>query len=170
MQGLRYSWILVIIFAWGCDGTGNHLINGMQAPELTLPDLEGKELALSSLKGNLVLIEFWAAWCKPCRRQNPRLVEVYKKYQGAEFEKAERFEILGVSLDSEQKNWQEAIDKDGLIWPYHVSDLKGWRSDAVAIYKIESIPANILIDAEGMIIGKDLKPRDLDKLLATRVK
>jgi peroxiredoxin len=131
---------------------------GSVAPEIELPDPEGKMVKLSSLRGNYVLIDFWAAWCGPCRKENPNVVRMYQKYR----EKG--FEIFGVSLDRKHEDWIQAIEKDGLIWT-HVSDLKYFNSEAARTYNINAIPATYLIDQEGKIIGKNLRGKSLEEKL-----
>lgn len=132
-------------------------IGGM-APEIKLMSPDGNEIALSSLRGQYVLIDFWASWCGPCRRENPNVVKVYNKYH------SKGFEIFGVSLDKDGNKWKGAIKQDGLTW-MHVSDLKGWQSVAAATYNIHSIPATILLDKSGRIIAKDLRGQALEAKL-----
>lgn len=127
-------------------------------PSFTLPDREGKALSLASLKGKVVLVDFWASWCGPCRKENPNLVKAYAKYHD------KGFEIIGVSLDDKKESWLKAIDADKLVW-LHASDLKGWKSDLAAEYGIKSIPTSFLVDAEGKIIAKDLRGDSLEKKL-----
>ncbi len=130
---------------------------GEKAPEFTLPNDKGELISLSSYKGKVVLVDFWASWCGPCRAENPVVVAAYKQYH------PKGLEIIGVSLDESDSKWKEAIKKDGLTWT-HLSDLKGWESEAAALYNIQSIPANVLVDADGNIIAKDLRG---EKLLQT---
>lgn len=145
---------------------------GTKATELVYKDPNGKEIALSSLKGYVVLLDFWASWCGPCRRNNPNLVATYNKYQGKKFVKGTKgFTVYSVSLDQNADAWKQAIKQDGLIWPYHVSDLKGWSSEGAAKYGIRAIPQTVLIDETGYVIAinppHQLIEQILDKKLST---
>lgn len=138
---------------------------GNKAPELKYLDPNGKTISLSSLKGNVVLIDFWASWCGPCRRENPNVVRVYEKYKDQKFKNGKGFTIYGVSLDKSKQRWQDAIVKDRLNWKAHVSDLKGWESEASKKYKVYAIPTNFLIDGDGIIIAKNLRGQALENAL-----
>lgn len=127
---------------------------GNKAPELKFKDPNGKEIALSDLKGKMVLIDFWASWCGPCRRENPNVVKTYKEFKDAKFENGKGFTVYSVSLDKNKGAWQNAIMQDGLAWSYHVSDLKAWASEGARIYKVRSIPQAYLIDGDGIIVSK----------------
>ncbi len=133
--------------------------SGQAAPDISLPDPDGNTRTLSSLKGKIVLLDFWAGWCGPCRRENPTLVAAYAKYHD------KGFEIFQVSLDKTKSEWVAAIKQDGLNW-IHVSDLKFWSSPVAKLYGIESIPANFLLDKEGKIIGSNLRGEALEAELS----
>ena len=123
---------------------------GNKAPELTGNSPDGKTIRLSDTKGKLVLLDFWAAWCSPCRAENPNVVEAYKKYHD------KGFDVFGVSFDKDKASWEKAIADDQLTWT-QVSDLKYWSSEAGKLYGIQSIPQNVLISPEGIIIDKNLR-------------
>ena len=143
---------------------------GNKAPELKYKNPEGKDIALSDYKGKLVLIDFWASWCGPCRHENPVVVEAYNKYKDIKFKNGKGFEIYSVSLDQNKDAWVKAIEKDKLTWKGHVSDLKYWSSEGAQKYGIRSIPMNYLIDKDGIIIAKNLRGEALAKELDKWVK
>ena len=136
---------------------------GSQAPDFSMADASGKQIALSSFKGKYVLIDFWASWCGPCRGENPNVVANYNKF------KNKNFTVLGVSLDEDKTKWLEAIKKDKLSWA-HVSDLKGWNSASVPLFGFDGIPYNVLIDPTGKIIATELRGEELGRKLEVVLK
>lgn len=143
---------------------------GDEAPEIVMPNTKGKEMKLSDLRGSYVLIDFWASWCGPCRRENPNVVRAYQKYKKAKFKDGDGFEIFSVSLDSDIPRWEAAIKKDGLNWKHHVSDLKKWDNEAAAMYGVSSIPMSFLVDPNGIIVAKNLRGIELHRQLDKYVK
>lgn len=132
---------------------------GGEAPDFTMNDEEGNPKKLSDLRGQIVLVDFWASWCGPCRKENPNVVKMYEKY------KDKGFEILSVSLDKDKARWLNAIEKDRLTWK-HVSDLQGWKNAAAQLYGVRSIPETVLLDSEGKIIARKLRGPMLEAKLA----
>jgi peroxiredoxin len=132
---------------------------GSEAPDFSQQSPDGKTISLSSLRGKVVLVDFWASWCKPCRMENPNVKKVYDKYRG------KGFEILGVSLDRDMNAWTNAIQQDGLPW-LHVSDLQFWNNAVAQQYGVSSIPFTVLLDKEGKVIDKNLRGPALEAKLA----
>ena len=139
---------------------------GTKAPDINLATPTGPKLALSSLRGKYVLVDFWASWCGPCRQENPNVVKAYNQFK----DKGKGFTIYSVSLDQEKGRWTRAIAADGLLWPNHVSDLAGWQSVAGAAYGVTSIPQSFLLDPNGVIIAKNLRGPELQAKLAEVLK
>lgn len=135
------------------------LIAGREAPEIAMKDPDGKIRKLSDLRGNIVMIDFWASWCRPCRMENPNVVRLYHRYH------KKGFEIYSVSLDKQRDQWLLAIEQDGLVWPNHVSDLNGWTSSGGASYGITSVPSTVLVDRQGRIIARNLRGQELENKL-----
>ena len=137
---------------------------GALAPDLAFTSPDGKVIKLSDLRGKIVLVDFWASWCRPCRMENPNVVAAYKKF------KDKGFTIYSVSLDQDASKWKGAIQQDGLEWPNHVSDLKGWQSQAAAMYGVQGIPAQFLLDKDGKIVAKNLRGEQLEEKLTELLK
>jgi thiol-disulfide isomerase/thioredoxin len=143
---------------------------GQLAPEISEKSPDGKTLKLSQTKGKVVLIDFWASWCGPCRRENPTVVAAYHKYKDKKFQNGKGFTIFSVSLDKDGAAWKKGITDDKLEWPYHVSDLKYWNAKYAAVYGVRSIPRNFLIDGDGVIIARDLRGPALEAALEKLLK
>ncbi|MCB9338610.1 MAG: TlpA family protein disulfide reductase [Lewinellaceae bacterium] len=134
-------------------------IIGGEAPDFTMNNVDDQPVKLSDFRGKVMLVDFWASWCGPCRRENPNVLKAYSKYHD------KGFDVLGVSLDKTKESWLGAIEKDGLVWN-HVSDLKGWQNEAAQLYGVSSIPHTVLVDREGKIIARNLRGEALDAKLA----
>jgi peroxiredoxin len=137
---------------------------GDLAPDIALKTKEGKVIKLSDLRGQIVLLDFWASWCGPCRMENPNVVKVYNEFQ------SKGFTVYSVSIDSDMNKWVEAVAKDGLIWANHVSELKGWQTDAIQSYQVKGIPATFLIDQNGYIVATNLRGDALKNKLVELIK
>jgi len=143
---------------------------GQEAKDLEFESPSGEMIALSSLRGKLVLIDFWASWCGPCRRQHPHMRQVYHKYKDEEFVNGSGFTIFSVSLDKDRDHWIAAIEQDTLEWESHVSDLKGMKSIAAQRYEVNSIPLNVLVDGDGIILAVGQRGSYLEKSLEKHLK
>lgn len=138
---------------------------GNKSPEISLPSPKGDTIRLSSFKGKMVLIDFWATWCAPCVQEQSDLKRLYARYKNSRFTNGNGFEIFGVSLDAKKPDWEDFVRKQSINWT-QVSDLKFWRSPVAKTYNIQELPYNLLIDANGVILGKNLHGADLENGIA----
>ncbi len=156
-----FTIVFLILFS-GYTLAQNKIEVGKKAPEITMSRADGSSFSLSSLKGKLVLIDFWATWCAPCVGEQPQLKTLYETY--SDQVKANKFEILGVSLDKNKDSWQKAIDRFNINW-IQISDLKFWKSPVAKAYEIDELPFNVIINSEGTIIAKNLHEKELEDFL-----
>ena len=160
MKGLIFLLSLLVFGA-----SAQNYAKGDKIPNITMTSIDGKTQSLSDLRGQVVLVDFWASWCKPCRKENPEIVRMYNRYKDQEFENGKGFTVFSVSLDSKQPAWEKAVEKDGLVWDSHVSDLKGWKNEAAKMYGIRAIPKSFLIDGDGKVIAVNPRGGQLEKEL-----
>ena len=167
--------LVVVLLAYG---VGRHFyfkpryINGEAAPDFSTTTINGQPFALSDLRGHYVLVDFWGSWCAPCRKENPQLVDFYQKYQNATFQDAEGFEVVSVGIERSPQSWKNAIQRDGLNWPYHVmdenQDMRFFDAKIAGLFGIKEVPSKYLLNPTGEIIGVNLSFEQMDNLLKRR--
>jgi thiol-disulfide isomerase/thioredoxin len=167
--------VILAIFAFGfhkpikTSTVQEGLEVGNKIPEIVMKNAVGKDISLSSLKGQIVLLDFWAGWCRPCRLENGTVIYVYERYRNSKFKSGQGFTVFSVSLDTDPLNWQNAIKTDKLLWDNHVCDYLGWASPMVQKFGITGIPANYLIDGNGIILAKNLRGEVLETTLKSMI-
>lgn len=162
-----FLFLFVLLTGHNINAQKTEIKTGNSAPEIRLPTVKGDTATLSSLRGNLVLIDFWASWCAPCLEEQPELKKLYAKYASSNGPK--KLEIFGVSLDSKKEAWQKAIRRYSLPWT-QVSDLKFWRSPVANDYQIEMLPFNVLVDEKGYILALNLHGQELNDFIDSYLK
>jgi peroxiredoxin len=166
MKTLILSTLLIILV--GSVSTISAQSTGLEigniAPEIKLPNLRGDTVALSTLKGKLVLVDFWATWCAPCVEEQTELARLYAKYKNLSFTNGKGFDIYGVSLDAKKPAWENFVTKKSIAW-IQVSDLKFWRSPVAKTYDIQALPFNLLVNGNRVILAKNLHGAELEKII-----
>ncbi len=162
MINLKKYFLIALAFL-ATSGIEAQIRQGYDAPDIALPTLNGDTIRLSSLKGKVVLLDFWASWCAPCRISNKQLVKLYPKY------KSKGFEILGISLDDDKSKWEKAIKKDNISW-LQVNDGGGWDAPTAVNWHIYAIPTSYLVDKNGKLVAMDLEGKELEKALKDLLK
>lgn len=145
-------------------------VNGEVAANFTGTMPSGETIQLSDLKGKYVLLDFWGSWCGPCRKESPNLVKLYDEFHGKQFDDANDFEIVSVGIETNKDRWLSAIQKDGLHWKYHVSEISRFESEIANLYGVREIPTKFLINEDGLIIGVNQSVEEIEKFLRARMK
>jgi len=166
---LLFGICLVSVFAFTLSHNDIKPAVGDKAPEIAMMGADGQILKLSSLKGKVVLVDFWASWCRTCRIENNTYTQAYSKFKNRQFKDGEGFEIFSISLDTDVDIWKKAIKNDRMIWPNHVCDFKKWDSEIVTTYNFKYLPQNLLLDKDGKIIAKGLFGKNLEDFLVARL-
>ncbi|NNF34926.1 MAG: TlpA family protein disulfide reductase [Saprospiraceae bacterium] len=143
--------------------------NGEKAPQFSATLIDGSSFELKDLEGSYVLIDFWGSWCGPCRKENPELVNLYHEFKDASFKDAQGFEMVSIAVETNEKRWKSAIEKDLLTWKYHIAQLERFKSPIVSQYGVKEIPTKYLLNERGEIIGVNLSAYEIAEMLRRRM-
>lgn len=144
-------------------------INGEQIPNFTAPLISGESFTLSSLQGDFVLIDFWGSWCGPCRKENPNLVKLYQSYKNQNFINGAKFQMVSIGIETSEKSWKRAIEKDGLDWPLHIAEFDNFKSPIAKAFGVKEIPTKYLLNPKGEIISVNPSFSELERILDERI-
>jgi len=144
--------------------------DGELAPQFTAKLADGNSFELADLKGQYVLLDFWGSWCAPCRRENPSIVALYDEFHGKSYTDASGFDVVSISIETNQKAWKRAIEKDGLHWPYHIAQLERFKSPIAVQYGVREIPTKYLLGPKGNILSVNASPKEIATLLQSKLK
>jgi thiol-disulfide isomerase/thioredoxin len=169
----KYSFVLIIALLFYSLFSYSQIKGiyvGQISPDVKMLNPEGKELSLSSFKGKYVILDFWASWCGPCRRANPKLVQIYTTYKDKKFANGKGLTVFSVSLDKNKADWLNAITNDKLIWVNHVCDFRIWNSKPVLDFRIDGVPTTLLLDGDGVILARSYYIEDIERVLREKMK
>ena len=173
MQMKGYWWYIVVLIGVAAYYGGRYLYflpkygDGEQVEDFSAQLIDGSEFALSDLRGKYVLIDFWGSWCGPCRQENPYLVQLYNAFQGQTFSGAEGFEIVSIAIETSERSWKSAIQRDGLVWPYHIGQFDRFKSPIARQYGVREIPTKYLVGPRGNIISVNPSVQEVYDLLSS---
>ena len=145
-------------------------INGELAPDFETMLITGEDFQLSDLRGNYILLDFWGSWCGPCRQENPQVVRLHDKYNKTRFKDADGFKVVSVAIETNEKRWKSAIEKDRLMWKHHIGEFERFKSEIASKYGVKESPTKYLISPDGYIVGVNQPISEIDSFLGKRVK
>ena len=171
----KLSWLIIPLLVLGIFMGGKYFyfkpkyINGEKASDFTAQLISGESFKLSDMNGKYVVLDFWGSWCGPCRQENPSIVALYHEYKDKKFKDASGFDIISVAIETNERSWKAAIQKDGLVWPTHIAEMQRFKSPIVMQYGVREIPTKYLLNPKGQIISVNPSAHELDQLLKNRL-